>query len=532
MTRVLDWGGVRNIRDLGDLPTALSPTGSTIPGRVARGPRRELLPAAGWQAASAWGLRSIVDLRNPEETGRRPADPDAGPPAGVPVTSAPTEDQENPEFQARCMPILDSPEYWQHNIEILPGMVRGALEAIALSAPGVLVHCSAGRDRTGMISALLLANAGVPAEAIISDYAQSVRAMAGAGHHGGPTSDPQGQWRSETTEAWLETVTGHVRAFVDATEDNFGKLGVDDHTRQQLRALLTAPEPSPDLVRLRLDLSYDGTDFHGWATQPGQRTVQGELEQALSRIARIPVQVTVAGRTDAGVHARGQVCHLDLPAPVLATIPGRSDRTPAQALIARLAGLLPNDVVAHRASEVPAVFDARFGALRRRYRYRISDSPTSHNPLRRDVLRHRWPLDVDAMNRASQPLLGEHDFLSFCKPREGATTIRALETLTWERPGPGMADEGLVVATVGADAFCHHMVRSLVGTLLAVGEGRRGEDWPAQVLAARTRKSATRSSAGAAPVCPPHGLTLEHIEYPADEHLEQQARAARTRRVS
>lgn len=299
---------------------------------------------------------------------------------------------------------------------------------------------------------------------------------------------------------------------------------------QAPEARATGAPSVPQLTRLRLDLSYDGTAFHGWAAQPGQRTVQGELEQVLARIARVPVQVTVAGRTDAGVHARGQVCHLDLPDPVLATIPGRSDRTPAQALVTRLTGLLPADIVVHGAREVPAEFDARFGALRRTYRYRISDGPAVHDPLRRDVLRHRWELDVEAMGRASQALLGEHDFLSFCKPREGATTIRTLEQLTWERPGPGRADEGLVVATVVADAFCHHMVRSLVGTLLPVGEGRKAEAWPAQVLAARTRASSTRATTGSAPLCPPQGLTLERVEYPAEGDLADQARAARTLR--
>ena len=287
------------------------------------------------------------------------------------------------------------------------------------------------------------------------------------------------------------------------------------------------PDPAPAAARLRLDLSYDGTDFHGWAAQPGQRTVQGELEQALARIARVPVRVTVAGRTDAGVHARGQVCHLDLPREVLATIPGRSDRSPAEALVTRLAGVLPDDVVVHVAREVTSEFDARFGALWRRYRYRISDGPAAHDPLRRDVLRHRRPLDVQAMARASEPLLGEHDFLSYCRPREGATTVRELRELRWERPGEGRADEGLIVATVVADAFCHHMVRSLVGALLGVGEGRRPESWPAEILAARTRESATRDGAGAAPMCPPQGLTLEHVAYPPDEELA--AWAARTR---
>ncbi|GAA1489003.1 tRNA pseudouridine(38-40) synthase TruA [Brachybacterium sacelli] len=283
-------------------------------------------------------------------------------------------------------------------------------------------------------------------------------------------------------------------------------------------------------ARLRLDLSYDGTDFRGWAAQPGRRTVQGEVEEALARICRVPLRVSVAGRTDAGVHARGQVCHLDVPHVVLDTLPGRSDRRPVDALVTRLAGVLPSDVVVHVAREVPDDFDARFGALWRRYRYRLSDGPAVHDPLRRDVLRHRRHLDVSAMARASTSLLGEHDFLSFCKPRDGATTIRTLRELRWERPDIGRADEGLVVATVVADAFCHHMVRSLVGALIAVGEGRRGEDWPAEVLAARTREAATRDGRGSAPICPPQGLTLDHVAYPPDEELAARAALARARR--
>ncbi|GAA1483473.1 tRNA pseudouridine(38-40) synthase TruA [Brachybacterium fresconis] len=288
--------------------------------------------------------------------------------------------------------------------------------------------------------------------------------------------------------------------------------------------------PAAPTARLRLDLSYDGSAFRGWAAQPGQRTVQGELEDALARITRVPLRVTVAGRTDAGVHARGQVCHLDVPREVLATLPGRSDRSPVESLITRLAGVLPKDVVVHVAREVPGDFDARFGALWRRYRYRISDGPAVHDPLRRDVLRHRRHLDVPAMARASESLLGEHDFLSFCRPREGASTIRTLRELRWERPDVGRADEGLVVATVVADAFCHHMVRSLVGTLIAVGEGRRDEGWPAQVLAARTREAATRDGLGSAPMCPPQGLTLDHVAYPPDEELAARAAIARARR--
>ncbi|HEX7352064.1 tRNA pseudouridine(38-40) synthase TruA [Brachybacterium sp.] len=298
---------------------------------------------------------------------------------------------------------------------------------------------------------------------------------------------------------------------------------------------VSAPAPASaarrrGVTRLRLDLSYDGTGFHGWADQPGQRTVQGELEKALGRICRVPARVTVAGRTDAGVHARGQVCHLDLPDDALATLPGRSDRDPAAALVARLAGVLPEDMVVHMAREVTGDFDARFGAQWRRYRYRISDGPAAHDPLRRDVLRHRRPLDVAAMSRASTALLGEHDFLSFCKPREGATTIRELRELHWGRPGEGRVDEGLIVATVVADAFCHHMVRSLVGALIGVGEGRRPESWPAEVLAARTRVSPTRDGAGSAPLCPPQGLTLDHVAYPPDEELAAWAARARTLR--
>ena len=284
-------------------------------------------------------------------------------------------------------------------------------------------------------------------------------------------------------------------------------------------------------ARLRLDLSYDGTGYHGWAAQPGHPTVEGELERALAQIARVPLRVTVAGRTDSGVHARGQVCHLDVPRSILATLPGRSDRRPEEALVTRLAGVLPRDIVVHAAREVPLEFDARFGALWRRYRYRLSDGPATHDPLRRDVLRHRRPLDVEAMNRASRTLLGEHDFLSFCRPREGATTIRTLRELSWERPGAGRADEGLIVATVIADAFCHHMVRSLVGAMIGVGEGRRDIDWPAGVLAARTRAAATRDGTGSAPICPPQGLTLDHVAYPPDEELAARAAIARARRV-
>ena len=236
--RDLDWDGSRNIRDLGGLPTPLSPTGATIEGRVARGPRRELLTDAGWTAARSWGLRSVVDLRNEGEIGRRETDPVVESLDSLWIVHAPTEDQSHPEFQAVCMPILDSPEYWQHNLRILPGQVRGALVAIASAKPGILMHCSAGRDRTGMMSALLLANAGVSADEVLSDYSTSVRAMAGTALHGAPTNDRQASWTPTQVDAWLAEVEPYVREFVADIDDTLDRLAVDVPTRRVLRGLL------------------------------------------------------------------------------------------------------------------------------------------------------------------------------------------------------------------------------------------------------------------------------------------------------
>ncbi|HEU4568656.1 MAG TPA: tRNA pseudouridine(38-40) synthase TruA [Marmoricola sp.] len=266
-------------------------------------------------------------------------------------------------------------------------------------------------------------------------------------------------------------------------------------------------------MRWRIDLAYDGAGFHGWARQPGLRTVQGELEAALATVLRVPaVEVTCAGRTDAGVHARGQVAHVDLPA----------EATPEEApeetgrLARRLNGVLAADVRVRRLREAPAGFDARFSAVWRRYAYRVADRAEAVDPLvRGHVLAWPRPLDEQAMNDAASRLLGEHDFASFCKRREGATTIRTLRELSWRRDA-----EGVLVATVRADAFCHHMVRSLVGCLAAVGEGRRTPDWAAEVLARRQRDPAVT-------VVPPHGLTLEEVGYPPDEELAAQAERAR-----
>jgi tRNA pseudouridine38-40 synthase len=272
-------------------------------------------------------------------------------------------------------------------------------------------------------------------------------------------------------------------------------------------------------VRIRLDLAYDGGGFHGWAAQPGLRTVQGELEQALATVLRRDTApVTCAGRTDTGVHARGQVVHLDTSAEELGAAAGRTEASPTQALGRRLNGVLADDVRVHGVREAPLGFDARFSALWRRYAYRVVDDPARLDPLLRGhVLTWSRPLDLAAMNEAAGGLLGEHDFAAFCKKRDGATTIRALRTLVWERD-----EQGLAVATVRADAFCHSMVRSLVGALLAVGEGRRPPAWPAQVLAAEVRDPSVL-------VVPAHGLCLEEVAYPPDERLA--ARAEETRVV-
>ena len=275
-------------------------------------------------------------------------------------------------------------------------------------------------------------------------------------------------------------------------------------------------------MRIRIDLAYDGTDFHGWATQPRLRTVQGELEAALATALRVPeTTVVCAGRTDTGVHARGQVTHLDLEEPVLAASAGCSEDPPAEALLRRLNGILPPDVRVRRVAAAPDGFDARFSAVWRRYAYRVADRPETVDPLtRRHVLAWSRPLDLDAVNEASALLVGEHDFASFCKKREGATTIRTLLDLSWDRDPDGVA-----VATVRADAFCHSMVRALVGCLLAIGEGRRPVAWAGEVLRAQVRDPAVT-------VAHAHGLTLEEVGYPADDGLAARAEQTRARRTT
>jgi tRNA pseudouridine38-40 synthase len=276
-----------------------------------------------------------------------------------------------------------------------------------------------------------------------------------------------------------------------------------------------ADRPADAVCRLRVDLCYDGGGFSGWARQPGLRTVQQVVEDALRQVLRTPepVQLTVAGRTDAGVHARGQVAHADVPATDWAEA--------APSAVRRLRGVLPPDIRVGRLEPAPAGFDARFSALCRRYAYRVCDDPARQDPLRRhDTLWYRHPLDVSLMNEAAARLLGEHDFAAFCRRRDGASTIRELVQLTWTRPDPGLA-----VLTVVADAFCHSMVRALTGALLKVGEGARPPGWPAEVLSARVRDPG-------APVVPAHGLCLEEVCYPPPGELAQRARATRRLRTA
>lgn len=268
--------------------------------------------------------------------------------------------------------------------------------------------------------------------------------------------------------------------------------------------------PGPGLIRVRIAVGYDGSGFSGWARQPGRRTVQQTLEEALCRVLRLaePPQLTVAGRTDAGVHARGQVAHADLPAPGWAAAADTAQR--------RLSGVLPPDLRVRGIAPAPPGFDARFSALWRRYGYRVCDDLALADPLRRhETLWYPRRLDAGAMNEAARACLGEHDFAAFCRRRDGASTVRELLRLDWARPGPG-----LVVATVVADAFCHNMVRALVGALLRVGDGARPAGWPAQVLAAGQRDPAV-------PVVAPHGLCLEEVGYPPDDQLARRAQATR-----
>ena len=274
--------------------------------------------------------------------------------------------------------------------------------------------------------------------------------------------------------------------------------------------------------RLRLDIAYDGTEFAGWAVQAGQRTVAGVLDDALTTVFRTPVALRAAGRTDAGVHATGQVAHVDVPTHALGNAYPRASRAGDSEflpLVRRLARFLPEDVRVRDIVRPPKGFDARFSALRRHYVYRLSTAPYGVDPQRaRFVTAWPRPLDIDAMAAASRELLGLHDFAAFCRQREGATTIRDLQRLDWSRDGDDIA------ANVTADAFCWSMVRSLIGALLAVGEHRREPGWCGSLLAS-TRRSSDFVAA------PARGLTLTGVDYPPDDQLEARTKVTRDLRV-
>jgi len=279
-------------------------------------------------------------------------------------------------------------------------------------------------------------------------------------------------------------------------------------------------------VRIRLDIAYDGTHFRGWARQPGLRTVQETLESAIARVLGGEPRLVVAGRTDAGVHASGQVAHIDLDEGQRQRLLARrgrdgTDTERAAALAARLSGVVGAyaDVAVTRSAQAPEGFDARFSAVWRRYEYRIADVVTGYDPLERHrTTTVRAALDAGAMDAAARALVGLHDFAAYCKPREEATTIRTLLEFDWHRD-----DRGVLVANVKADAFCHSMVRALVGACVAVGEGRLEADDVVDIRDGRERVPEVKVLAA-------RGLTLTAVGYPADDLLAQRAEQTRARR--
>ena len=270
-------------------------------------------------------------------------------------------------------------------------------------------------------------------------------------------------------------------------------------------------------LRLRLDLAYDGTNFSGWSKQPERRTIQSEVESALQKLTRVPVETIVAGRTDAGVHATGQVVHVDIPDLEIGPY-SKKDHWNIDELPYRLNRILDEDVRVLSATIAPVGFHARFSALRRHYQYRIMDSNRAILPMRRfDVAPWYRPLNVDVMNQSSAVLLGEHDFAAFCKFREGGTTIRTLEKFSWVRNAEGLT------ATIVADAFCYSMVRNLVGAVVCVADGRFQVEWIKEILENRKRISDSL-------VFPSRGLTLFQVDYPPEDQLLARIEATLRRR--
>jgi tRNA pseudouridine38-40 synthase len=272
--------------------------------------------------------------------------------------------------------------------------------------------------------------------------------------------------------------------------------------------------PESGVRRFRIDIAYDGTNFFGWGAQPDRRTLQDLVEEAIARISRTDVESIVAGRTDAGVHATGQVIHVDLPD---AMFDGELTYIDLRYKLNRI---LDDDVRIMNISDAPAGFHARFSALRRYYSYKIIDNNDVIPPLtRNDVASWYRPLDLDRMNEASQLVLGHHDFAAFCKFRQGGTTIRTLEKYQWKRQ-----DDGLLVADLVADAFCYSMVRNLVGAVVCVADGRKEPEWIAELLSNKERVSDSL-------VFPARGLTLYQVDYPTDDQLLERAKITVAKRI-
>lgn len=327
-------------------------------------------------------------------------------------------------------------------------------------------------------------------------------------------------------------------------------------------------------MRLRIDLGYDGGGFYGWALQPNIRTVQGEIENAIRRVLRVPpddpddpIRLVVAGRTDTGVHASHQVCHIDINASTLSRAKGHMQVSAVTALEHRLQRIVPSDIAIHSISAAPTGFDARFSALERTYVYRIADRGSEVDPrLRGCVLHIDDVLDIDKMNQAASMTVGLHDFGSFATPNPGGTTIREVKRASWERIAVtplcvGNAaqtaqftqvqqaasqtaqttqastqtstqepyvvptlESGLLCFTIVADAFARNMVRSLVNACVQVGVGKRDLDWFAGKMETPEREGSTGPIA-------PQGLTLEHVAYPPDGQLASRAQAIRAVRT-
>jgi tRNA pseudouridine38-40 synthase len=259
--------------------------------------------------------------------------------------------------------------------------------------------------------------------------------------------------------------------------------------------------PESGFLRLRIDLAYDGTNFFGWGKQPDRRTVQEEVEKAIGTITQTKIESIVAGRTDAGVHATGQVIHVDVP-----------ESINLDEIAYKLNRILDEDIRIIQVSIAPEAFHARFSALRRSYIYKILDKNLPVPPINRfDIASWYRPLEVDSLNEASALVLGHHDFAAFCKFREGGTTIRTLEKFQWERQGD------LLVASVVADAFCYSMVRNLVGAAVCVADGRKESSWMGELLANKERVSDSL-------VFPARGLTLSSVEYPTNDQLLERAK--------